>query len=89
LFSCSSPQECGARTNRVSENISALLIKVPDISSDTTLEELHALFYSRENLTSVPVLDENEKSLGLIRRSHLLVTLSTKFGRALYGTKMV
>ena len=89
LFSCSSRQECSARANRVSENISALLIKVPDISSDTTLEELHSLFLSRDDLTSVPVLDDNEKPLGLIRRSHLSATLSTKYGRALYGSKTV
>lgn len=89
LFCCSSQHDCNLRSNRKSENIEALLFKAPDISPETTVENVHMLFHSDEDLTSVPVLEKNGKPIGLIRRTSLLSTLSTKYGRALYGTKSV
>jgi len=89
VFNCSSPHDYSSQFNRVSENISSLLVKVPDISPGSTMEEIHRLFHNRKDLTSVPVLEPNGRPLGLIRRNNLLATLSTKFGRALYGTKSV
>jgi diguanylate cyclase (GGDEF)-like protein len=89
LFSCPSTQACDFRANGTTKNISELLLAVPDISPHTTLAELHSLFHNSEDLTSVPVLDTDGKPLGLIRRSSLLATLSTTFGRALYGTKSI
>lgn len=89
LFACSSMRDCSTRANRGGGNISALLIKVPAITANTTLEEVHLLFHNREGLTSVAVIDEANTPLGLIRRSSLLTTFSTKYGRSLYGSKSV
>jgi len=89
LFCCTSTRECNVSTNLAVGNISSLLIKVLDISPDTTLEDVHLVFHNNKKLTSVPVLDQNNKPLGLIRRNSLLATFSTKYGRSLYGTKSV
>lgn len=88
LFSYPSKDK-SENSTRTSKNISGLIIKVPDISPNTTLENVHALFHKLTDLTSLPILEKNGKPLGLIRRNQLLSTLSTKYGRALYGSKSV
>lgn len=88
LFNCSSPYDCSDKNNRISGKISTLLNPTQTISPHTTLEEVHAIFHDT-NLTSIPVLEKDLKPIGLIRRSNLLSTLSTKFGRALHASKSV
>jgi len=89
LFCCSSPQDCGMRGTRTSENLMALLFNAPSVTADATLEDVHMLLNNQEDLTSITVIDNNNKPLGLIRRSNLQATLSMQFGRALYGSKSV
>jgi len=89
LFSCRSSYDCNQRGKGVSQNISELLINVPDISPYTTLEDVYSIFHKSQSLTSVPVLDDDGKPLGLIKRNNLLATLSTTFGRALHGSKSI
>ena len=89
LFCCSSPRECGAVPNSVAGNISELLIDVPGVLPEITLEEVHSIFDRNENMMSIPVLDEKGFPVGLIRRNHLLATFSTQYGRSLFATRSV
>lgn len=89
VFSCSSHEDCGMRNSSASEKIATLLNKAPNVALNTTVEEVHALFSDSKDLTSVVVLNENSEPLGLIRRSNLLATLSTVYGRALHGSKSI
>jgi EAL domain-containing protein (putative c-di-GMP-specific phosphodiesterase class I)/GGDEF domain-containing protein len=89
LFCCSSPRDCGELKNSSSENISELLIKVPGVLPDITLEEVHKIFHGNETINSIPVLDQDGITLGLVRRNQLLATFSTQYGRSLYGARSV
>lgn len=89
LFCCSSPHDCGSNGIRTSEDLTTLLFNVPSVTADVTLEDVHMLLNNQDDLTSIPVLDNNDKPLGLIRRSNLQATLSMQYGRALYGSKSV
>ena len=88
LFSCPTAHACKSKTDRLSSNISTILNTVPEVSPNSTIAEIHTIFQST-NLTSIPVLEEDKKPLGLIRRSKILNILSTKFGRSLYEQKPI
>jgi len=89
LFCSSSPQNCNTRGSHTSESVSALLFNAPSATPNTTLEDVHLLLNSQEGLTSIPVLDQSDIPLGLVRRTSLQATLSLPYGRALYGSKSV
>lgn len=89
LFKCRSSHECQKQLKRTSESIADLLIETVYVRSDTTLDAAYQLFHEDKLLTAIPVVDDNKKPLGIIRRNHLLMTFSTQYGRSLYATKSV
>lgn len=71
------------------ENIADLLHKVHCLREYNTLEESYQLLAADDQLTAVAVVDEQHKPVGLVRRSSLYSTFSSRYGRALHGAKAV
>jgi len=71
------------------ENIADLLHKAPCLNEHNSLDESYALFSKDENLSAVTVVDDQQRPIGLVRRSKLYSTFSSQYGRALHGAKSV
>ncbi|WP_126456493.1 GGDEF domain-containing protein [Sulfuriflexus mobilis] len=89
LFQCAVSHECKKHLKQTSESVADLLVQTAHVRPDTTLDATHQLFHENESLTAIPVVDNNNKALGLIRRNQLLATFSTQYGRSLYANKSV
>lgn len=71
------------------EGIADLLIKAPYLNPIHALEDAYQLFVKDESITAIPIVNDLLSPVGLIRRSKLLSTFSTQFGRSLHGAKSV
>jgi diguanylate cyclase (GGDEF)-like protein len=71
------------------EGIADLLINAPYLNAIHALEDAYQLFVKDESITAIPIVDDLLSPVGLIRRSKLLSTFSTQFGRSLHGAKSV
>lgn len=71
------------------EGISDLLVPTPHLNPSHILEDAYQLFVKDETYTAIPIVDDLLNPIGLIRRSKLLSTFSTQFGRSLHGAKSV
>jgi diguanylate cyclase (GGDEF)-like protein len=77
------------RMSRPTENISDLLTPAPFLPEKSVLEDAYRLFVNDESLTAIPIVDAKLNCLGLIRRSRILTTFSSQYGRSLHGGKSV
>lgn len=59
----------------------------PRIEARQNLESVYRIFMDDENLSAIAVVDSNDSPIGLLRRSELLTTFSSQYGRALHGHK--
>ncbi len=71
------------------EDILDLLSPAPFLQAQDTLEHAYALFIENEELTAIAIVDPKMVPIGLIRRSKLLTTFSSQYGRSLHGAKAV
>lgn len=77
------------RMPSAAENVSDLLTPAPFLPEKSVLEDAYRLFVSDETLTAIPIVGAGLNCLGLIRRSRILSTFSTQYGRSLHGGKSV
>jgi diguanylate cyclase (GGDEF)-like protein len=71
------------------ENIADLTAAVPFLTRANILEDAYQYFVDDDMLSAIAVLDEHLCPIGLIRRSKLLSTFSSQYGRSLHGAKSV
>lgn len=71
------------------EDILDLLSPAPFLQAQDSLEHAYALFIENEELTAIAIVDPKMVPMGLIRRSKLLTTFSSQYGRSLHGAKAV
>lgn len=71
------------------EGITDLLVPTPHLNPFSALEDAYQLFVKDESYTAIPIVDDLLSPVGLLRRSKLLSTFSTQFGRSLHGAKSV
>lgn len=71
------------------EDILDLLSPAPFLQKHDTLEQAYALFVDDQDLTAIAIVDRSMMPIGLIRRSKLLTTFSSQYGRSLHGNKTV
>lgn len=74
---------------QVREGIEDLLTEAPVLMSEDNLEKAYRYFVQDDHLTAVAVIDAHQVPIGLIRRSKLLTTFSSQYGRSLHGAKSV
>ncbi|MDX1491772.1 MAG: bifunctional diguanylate cyclase/phosphodiesterase [Pseudohongiellaceae bacterium] len=89
LFHQTSPSPRHRRPSNVSEGIGDLLTPAPFLPQNSVLEDAYQLFVNDEKLTAIAIVGNDLKCLGLIRRSRILTTFSTQYGRSLHGGKSV
>jgi len=77
------------RMSRATENISDLLTPAQFLPEQSVLEDAYRLFVNDENITAIPIVGAKLNCLGLIRRSRILTTFSSQYGRSLHGGKSV
>jgi diguanylate cyclase (GGDEF)-like protein len=71
------------------ENIADLTSVAPFLTRSNILEEAYQYFVDDDMLSAIAVVDERLSPIGLIRRSKLLSTFSSQYGRSLHGAKTV
>ncbi|MGB4246400.1 MAG: bifunctional diguanylate cyclase/phosphodiesterase [Pseudohongiellaceae bacterium] len=71
------------------ENIADLLTDAPFLTRSNILEDAYQYFVEDDMLSAIAVVDEHLSPVGLIRRSRLLSTFSSQYGRSLHGAKSV
>ncbi|MDP1932346.1 MAG: GGDEF domain-containing protein [Gammaproteobacteria bacterium] len=71
------------------ENIADLLTTAPFLTHTNILEDAYQYFVDDDMLSAIAVVDDHISPVGLIRRSKLLSTFSTQYGRSLHGAKSV
>ncbi len=74
---------------QVREDIEDLLTETPALFSDDNLEQAYRYFVNDDSLTAIAVINTQRIPIGLIRRSKLLTTFSSQYGRSLHGAKSV
>ncbi|MGJ8690624.1 MAG: GGDEF domain-containing protein [Gammaproteobacteria bacterium] len=74
---------------QVREGIEDLLTEAPVLMCEDNLEKAYRYFVKDDQLTAVAVIDAYQVPIGLIRRSKLLTTFSSQYGRSLHGAKSV
>lgn len=74
---------------QVREGIEDLLTEAPALMCEDNLEKAYRYFVQDDQLTAVAVIDAYQVPIGLIRRSKLLTTFSSQYGRSLHGAKSV
>ena len=74
---------------QASENIEDLLTQAPALNCNDTLEQAYRYFVQDDSLTAIAIINANRAPIGLIRRSKLLTTFSSQYGRSLHGSKPV
>lgn len=83
------PAKNRRRRSAGSRSIRDLLLVVPSVTPDRKLEDAYQLFMEDESLSAIAVVDEQDRPIGLLRRSRLLTTFSSQYGRSLHGHKSV
>ena len=73
----------------ISKSVHDLLTPAPFLTEKSVLEDAYRLFVDDENLTAIPIVGAGLDCLGLIRRSRILSTFSSQYGRSLHGGKSV
>lgn len=73
-----SPQLSGNRVGKLAQS-------VPTLTPDMRAEEILALFKQSPQFGCFPVLDSQQRPLGIVRRQSLLARLADRFGYSLYA----
>jgi len=66
-----------------------LLIPALTMTAEKKLEDAYDSFMQDETLNAIAVLDNHVRPVGLLRRTRLLTTFSSQYGRSLHGHKPV
>lgn len=75
--------------NDHSETVQILCRPTPSLQQNSLLDEASLRFKKHPDLIAIPVLDQNDHPVGVIRRHQLHELFSTPYGRALYEHKPV
>lgn len=78
----------GLRRQRLSETIGALVLAVPTVTPDTTVEAAVSLLQDHPEVHTMPVLVEN-RPIGAVRRHRLMELYLKQYSRELYGRRPV
>ncbi|MDR9435591.1 MAG: GGDEF domain-containing protein [Thiohalophilus sp.] len=75
---------------RLSETVASILRNVPSLPPSASLDQVVDLFHSTSSLHSLPIIDEQNHPVGMVRRSKLMdIYASSRYGRELYGRKPI
>ncbi|KAB7627607.1 bifunctional diguanylate cyclase/phosphodiesterase [Alkalilimnicola sp. S0819] len=70
-------------------NVGELARPVPPVNGRAPAEQVAHLFENDPSLRSVPVLDGEQRALGLARRADVLNLFASRYGRALYSRRPI
>lgn len=89
LFTCDALRSPGRSRMRRSDSVASLLREVPYVAPTTTIEKTFEIFSGTPTLDSIPVVNEHQAPMGVVRRHRLMEACAANFGRALHGNKPV
>lgn len=72
-----------------SETVQTLCRPTPSLQENNLLEDASQCFKKQPDLVAIPVLNSDQKPVGVVRRHQLHELFSTPYGRALYEHKPV
>lgn len=75
---------------RLSETVASISREVPSLPPSASLDQVVDLFHSTSSLHSLPIIDEQNRPVGMVRRFKLMdIYASSRYGRELYGRKPI
>lgn len=72
-----------------SNTIACLVVTVPFVHPDDAVEQVADLFHVHPELHSIPVLNEMQATIGLVRRHNFMHLFLNRYGRELHGRKPI
>lgn len=89
LFNCGCKNKTPGLIAHLTRNIGDIAVQLASIPPQLSIEEAGAVFRNAPSSLSLPVVDENNRPHGIVRRQSLMDVLSTQYGLALHGKNPV
>ena len=86
-FECTDPT-CNLLPYRLSDTIASLIVDIPWVSPQTSVSDVAELFSTAYYLHSIPVVNQ-DRPVGVIRRTRLMELFISRYGRELHGKKPI
>jgi diguanylate cyclase (GGDEF)-like protein len=72
-----------------SKTIACLIVEVPVIHSTEVVEKVADLFHANPDIHSIPVINNMQAAIGIVRRHSFIDLFLTRYGRELHGRKPI